>query len=92
MSFQWFVAGRGADGPRGSGAAPPELNDFPPAGEAGGKIISDSVNDFITDIPAAGEAGEEKKLDFQNPKFIADFWVLGALAHRSTWENTQKHS
>ena len=29
------------------------LNDFPPAGEAGGKIIDDFINDFLP----AGEAG-----------------------------------
>ena len=29
------------------------INDFPPAGEAGGKII----NDFLNDFPPAGEAG-----------------------------------
>ena len=29
------------------------INDFPPAGEAGGKIIDDFINDF----PPAGEAG-----------------------------------
>ena len=47
------------------GAAPPteNLNDFPPAGEAGGKII----NDFLNDFPPAGRpAGENSKF----PKFI----------------------
>ena len=41
------------------GAAPPDINDFPPAGEAGGKII----NDFINDFPPAGRPAEK------NPKF-----------------------
>ena len=36
-------AGRPAE--RGvRGAAPPDINDFPPAGEAGGKIINDFIN------------------------------------------------
>ena len=40
-------------GGSGGAGALPDLNDFPPAGEAGGKII----NDFINDFPPAGEAG-----------------------------------
>ena len=45
-------------------AAPPteNLNDLPPAGEAGGKII----NDFLNDFPPAGRPAEK----IQNfPKF-----------------------
>ena len=54
-------AGRPAD--RGvRGAAPPDINDFPPAGEAGGKII----NDFLNDFPPAGEAGGKIINDFIN--------------------------
>ena len=42
--------------------SPPDLNHFPPAGEAGGKII----NDFISDFPPAGEAGGKMINDFIN--------------------------
>ena len=43
--------------------APPDLNDFPPAGEAGGKIINDFINDFR---PAGRPAEKNSKF----PKFI----------------------
>ena len=55
-------AGRPAD--RGvRGAAPPDIKDFPPAGEAGGKIINDFINDFR---PAGRPAEKNSKF----PKFI----------------------
>ena len=45
----------------GGAGAPPDLNDFPPAGEAGGKIINDFINDFRPGGRApAGEAGGKK--------------------------------
>ena len=46
----------------GGGGSPPDLNDFPPAGEAGGKII----NDFLNYFPPAGEAGGKIINDFIN--------------------------
>ena len=47
-------------GGSGRGGSPPDLNDFrpggrAPAGEAGGKII----NDFINDFPPAGRPAEK---------------------------------
>ena len=51
------ITGRwaGATGAVRGGGSPPDLNDFPPAGEAGGKII----NDFINDFPPAGRPAEK---------------------------------
>ena len=47
---------------RFAGQRPPDLNDFPPAGEAGGKTI----NDFLNDFPPAGEVGGKIINDFIN--------------------------
>ena len=58
----------------GGWSAPPteNLNDFPPAGEAGGKIIDDFLNDF----PLAKEA--EKIIN----DLLNDFPPAGRLAER----------
>ena len=45
---------------------PPVVNDFPPAGEAGGKIIDDFLHDFLNDFSPAGEAGRKIVNDFLN--------------------------
>ena len=55
------------------GGSSPDLNDFPPAGEAGGKIIDDFINDF----PPAGEAGGKAIKDFIN-----DFKPAGRPAEK----------
>ena len=48
-------------GVRGGSASPTEnLNDFPPAGEVGGKMI----NVFLNEFPPAGEAGGKIINDF----------------------------
>ena len=50
------------------GAAHPDLNDFPAAGEAGGKIINDFVNNFGLNFPPAGRPAEKNSNFF--PKLL----------------------